>query len=66
MSLLLFFGVILLIGHLSCAEAADSPYQCDENGLRRFDANVARLVTIGNSGRKFPENKDKELKVFCK
>ncbi len=40
---------------------------CNNRTLRVMDANVARIVTIGqsaNSGRRFPENKE-ELKSFC-
>jgi hypothetical protein len=39
--------------------------QCTAGGLRKMDATVAKLITIGNSGRKFPENKGNDLKVFC-
>jgi len=39
--------------------------QCDAGGMRKLDAIVAKLVTIGNSGRTFPENKGKDLKRFC-
>jgi hypothetical protein len=40
---------------------------CNNRTLRVMDANVARIVIIGqsaNSGRRFPENKE-ELKFFC-
>jgi hypothetical protein len=39
--------------------------QCTAGGFRKMDATVAKLVTIGNSGRKFPENKGNDLKVYC-
>ncbi len=39
--------------------------QCTAGGLRKVDATLAKLVTIGNSGRKFPENKENDLKVYC-
>ncbi len=40
--------------------------QCNAGGLRKLDATTAKLITIGNSGRKFPENKGNDLNVFCK
>jgi len=39
--------------------------QCDAGGIRKVDTTVAKLITIGNSGRNFPENKGKDLKKFC-
>jgi hypothetical protein len=39
--------------------------QCTAGGLKKIDATIAKLITIGNSGRKFPENKGNELKVYC-
>ena len=30
-----------------------------------MDGKVAKIMTIGNSGRKFPENKGKDLKKYC-
>ncbi len=39
--------------------------QCTARGLMKMDATIAKFVTIGNSGRKFPENKGKDLKVYC-
>ena len=38
---------------------------CSPKGMRRFDQQVARLMTIANSGRKFPESKGRELKGWC-
>ncbi|XP_054155321.1 uncharacterized protein LOC128953825, partial [Oppia nitens] len=43
---------------------AKTKIECNSDGLRRFDTNVAKLMGLGNSGRKFPENND-ELKKFC-
>ena len=40
--------------------------QCDTSGLRRFDTNFAKLLTLGSSGRQFPENKQDQLKKYCK
>ncbi|CAG2163586.1 unnamed protein product [Oppiella nova] len=34
--------------------------------LQKFDANVAKLIAIGNSGRRFPESRGPELRKFCK
>lgn len=39
--------------------------QCTSGGQRKTDATVAKLITIGNSGRKFPESKGPDLKVYC-
>ncbi|CAG2163587.1 unnamed protein product [Oppiella nova] len=38
---------------------------CSPGDLRKFDSNVAKLSMVGNSGRKFPENRGPELKKFC-
>ena len=37
---------------------------CDDASARKLDNIVAKVVTLGNSGRKFPENKP-ELKKYC-
>ncbi len=39
--------------------------QCTAAGLKKMDATIAKLVTIGNSGRKLPENKGNDYKVYC-
>jgi hypothetical protein len=39
--------------------------QCTAGGLKKIDATIAKLITIGNSGRKFPENKGNDHKVYC-
>ncbi|CAG2105648.1 unnamed protein product [Medioppia subpectinata] len=39
--------------------------KCETGWLKRFDSNVARLLTVGNSGRKFPEQRGSELEKFC-
>ena len=39
--------------------------QCGENGMRQFDTTMARLVTIGNGGRRFPMAKGAPLKKWC-
>ncbi|CAG2106144.1 unnamed protein product [Medioppia subpectinata] len=41
------------------------PGKCEKGWLKRFDAKVARLITIGNSGRKFPERRGSDLKKYC-
>lgn len=38
---------------------------CTKNTLNRVDEYVFKLLTIGNSGRKFPENKE-QLVSYCK
>ncbi|CAG2172557.1 unnamed protein product [Oppiella nova] len=38
---------------------------CDVNEARRIDGAMARLLTIGNSGRSFPESKGDDLKQYC-
>ena len=39
--------------------------RCDKVGFKKYDENCAKLTTIGNSGRNFPESNGKELKRFC-
>ncbi|CAG2108300.1 unnamed protein product [Medioppia subpectinata] len=38
---------------------------CNAKTLRKVDLSVARIITIGNSGRQFPEQKGTELKKYC-
>ncbi|CAG2163585.1 unnamed protein product [Oppiella nova] len=35
---------------------------CAPGGLKKFDSNIAKLITIGNSGRRFPDSRGSELK----
>lgn len=53
--LLVVLGLSLTSGQLPCGPASD----------RRIDEITAKLLTIGNSGRKFPENKE-QLPKYCK
>jgi hypothetical protein len=39
--------------------------QCTARSLKKVDATIAKLITIGSSGRKFPENKGNDHKVYC-
>jgi len=39
--------------------------QCNKNSERRIDGTVSRILTIGNSGRRFPENEN-EMVPYCK
>ncbi|CAG2103781.1 unnamed protein product [Medioppia subpectinata] len=48
----------VLIRHSSQAD-------CDVNESRKMDGAMARLLTIGNSGRHFPESKGHDLKQYC-
>jgi hypothetical protein len=57
---------ILLILLISSMVSISSQQKCDMNALRHIDNTVAKIITVGNSGRKFPEKKDNELKKYCK
>jgi len=39
--------------------------ECTESNARKIDGIVAKLLTIGNSGRKFPESTGEDLKKYC-
>ena len=39
--------------------------ECDDKGLRKFDQTIAKTVTLGGTGRKFPTNKV-DFKKFCR
>ncbi len=39
--------------------------ECSDSGARKIDGVMAKLLTIGNSGRKFPESKGEDLKIYC-
>jgi hypothetical protein len=61
------FHQILITLILLTQTAINQKLICNNRALRVLDANVARIVTLGqsaNSGRRFPENKE-ELKFFC-
>lgn len=52
------FFIIILIDKSSQKECSDSV-------TRKIDGVMAKLLTIGNGGRKFPESKGENLKVYC-
>ena len=56
---------LLLVFIMLTMSGMSSGQQCDAKHFREFDNNVAKLLTIGNSGRKFPENVD-QLPKYCK
>jgi hypothetical protein len=58
--LLIIFTILITI-----LVQTSNQQQCTAGGLKKMDATIAKLITIGNSGRKFPENKGNELKVYC-
>jgi len=56
---------LLIVLLVVCAAQVANGQDCTPKGMRRFDSQVSRLMTIANSGRKFPENKGKDLKAWC-
>ena len=60
-----FLYSVLFLTILSYSVNYSAGQQCDANGLKRFDATFAKLLTLGGSGRLFPENKQDQLKKFC-
>jgi hypothetical protein len=40
--------------------------ECSDSAARKIDGVMAKLLTIGNSGRRFPESKGEDLKIYCK
>jgi hypothetical protein len=42
-----------------------SQQECSDSVARKIDGVMAKLLTIGNSGRKFPESKGEDLKIYC-
>ncbi len=53
---------ILLLVHVVLILSAEL---CAPGGLKKFDSNIAKLITIGNSGRRFPDSRGSELKKYC-
>ncbi len=39
--------------------------ECSDSAARKIDGVMAKLLTIGNSGRRFPESKGEDLKTYC-
>jgi len=39
-------------------------WNCDKSAERKVDAIMAKIMTYGNSGRKYPVNRQ-EMKVYC-
>jgi hypothetical protein len=60
-----FFLITIITIVITVLVQTSNQQQCTAGGLRKLDATTAKLITIGNSGRKFPENKGNDLKVFC-
>ena len=56
---------VLFLTLFLCLISYSAGQQCDANGLKRFDSTFAKLLTLGASGRSFPENKQEELKKYC-
>ena len=56
-------NVFMLVIGLVASFRICAGQQCNDKGMRQFDANMARLLTIGNSGRKFPVSKGAPLKM---
>lgn len=52
-----FFMIILI--------DKSSQQECSDSVARKIDGVMAKLLTIGNSGRKFPESKGEDLKTYC-
>ncbi|CAG2166862.1 unnamed protein product [Oppiella nova] len=57
--------IILIIQNEHGHNAHGQKNQCSANGMKRLDEIVAKFVTIGNSGRKFPESKGQVLQKYC-
>ena len=55
----------LLVFVLANLWQLSSQQECDMNEARKIDSVMAKLLTIGNSGRQFPEAKGKPLKDYC-
>jgi hypothetical protein len=39
---------------------------CNENESNNYDSNWAKIISIGNNGRKFPVNNGEELTKYCR
>ena len=62
MKVFILLFCILLFGHLTLAVKKSS--KCSAKQYRRADYAVAKLISFGKHGRKFPEDPD-NLKPFC-
>ncbi|CAG2175465.1 unnamed protein product, partial [Oppiella nova] len=65
MKLALCLCVILILQNELGHKVDGQRNQCNASGLKRLDELVAKFVTIGNSGRKFPESKGQALQKYC-
>ena len=65
MKLTLSFGLILVLQNKLGHNVLGQRSQCSFNDMKQFDELVAKFVTIGNSGRKFPESKGPDVEKYC-
>ena len=56
--------VVCLVILTGIVQTQKSNKQCTDRNAILFDAKLAKLVTLGDSGRNYPENKA-ELKHYC-
>ncbi|CAG2113704.1 unnamed protein product [Medioppia subpectinata] len=61
----MFIKITLIVAVLLALWTIAYGQDCSPKGMKRFDITMARLVTIANSGRKFPEAKGTEMKKWC-
>jgi len=64
MKLSIYFAFILILSRNSLIKAQNL-YSCDHGTYRRIDELTAKLITFGNSGRKFPQSK-RDVPKYCK
>lgn len=62
--LILSIEQILAISSFTSKFINENDVECDEDGQDKFDSDMAKLVTIGPYGRKYPEN-NRQLKSYC-
>lgn len=62
--LILFIKQISAISSFTSKFINEDDVECDEDGQEKFDSDMAKLVTLGPYGRKYPENY-RQLKSYC-
>lgn len=61
---MLLISTVFVIGLLGPVMGKED-VKCNVAGNERLDEIMAKLITIGEYGRRYPEN-SKQLKPFCK
>ena len=59
-----YLTFLLILFQTLTAIRSEQQIQCNANSLIRADGNVAKILTLGQSDRKFPESEHQAIK-YC-